>query len=113
MSYIISLVVGLAFGIGYGLLGVKSPAPPIVALFGLLGMVIGEQGVPWVKHQIQSPQHVPSSREAHHLVPQMKIATTATEADDQLGMREVGSELTSPSVLAALVAKVRQSHHVS
>ena len=55
MNYLLSLLVGLAFGIGYALLGVKSPAPPIVALFGLLGMVIGEQGVPWVKHYVQRP----------------------------------------------------------
>ena len=28
-------------------MGVKSPAPPIVALFGLLGIGIDEQGVIW------------------------------------------------------------------
>ncbi len=86
MSYIISLVVGLAFGIGYGLLGVKSPAPPIVALFGLLGMVIGEQGVPWVKHQIQSPQHV-----------SVVTRSASSDASDE-------KQLQPPQ---------RQSHHVS
>ena len=49
MSYLMSLLAGSAFGIGYALLGIKSPAPPIVALFGLLGMVGGEQGASWVK----------------------------------------------------------------
>ena len=49
MSYLVSLLVGIAVGAAYALLGVKSPAPPIVALFGLLGIVVGEQGVPWVK----------------------------------------------------------------
>ncbi len=39
----ISFVVGLGVGILYGLIRVKSPAPPIVALLGLLGMVLGEQ----------------------------------------------------------------------
>jgi XapX domain-containing protein len=39
----LSLVVGLGVGVLYGLLRVKSPAPPIVALLGLLGMVLGEQ----------------------------------------------------------------------
>jgi XapX domain-containing protein len=39
----LSLVVGLGVGVLYGLLRVKSPAPPIVALIGLLGMVLGEQ----------------------------------------------------------------------
>jgi XapX domain-containing protein len=38
----LSFVVGLGVGVLYGLIRVKSPAPPIVALLGLLGMV-GEQ----------------------------------------------------------------------
>ena len=54
MNYLLSLLVGLAFGIGYALLGIKSPAPPIVALFGLLGMVTGEHGVTWVKRHCGS-----------------------------------------------------------
>jgi XapX domain-containing protein len=44
----ISFVVGLGVGVLYGLLRVKSPAPPIVALLGLLGMVLGEQLGTWV-----------------------------------------------------------------
>jgi XapX domain-containing protein len=44
----ISFVVGLGVGILYGLIRVKSPAPPIVALLGLLGMVMGEQLGTWV-----------------------------------------------------------------
>jgi XapX domain-containing protein len=39
----LSFVVGLAVGVLCGLIRVKSPAPPIVALLGLLGMVLGEQ----------------------------------------------------------------------
>jgi XapX domain-containing protein len=45
MSYFLSLVIGLGVGVIYGLLRVKSPAPPIVALVGLLGMVLGESGI--------------------------------------------------------------------
>jgi XapX domain-containing protein len=44
----ISFVAGLGVGILYGLIRVKSPAPPIIALLGLLGMVIGEQLGTWV-----------------------------------------------------------------
>jgi XapX domain-containing protein len=44
----ISFVVGLGVGILYGLIRVKSPAPPIVALLGLLGMVLGEQLGTWI-----------------------------------------------------------------
>lgn len=42
MTYAISLFVGLAVGVIYGLIGVKSPAPPTAALIGLLGMLAGE-----------------------------------------------------------------------
>ena len=47
--YIISLAVGALVGIVYGLLNVRSPAPPVVALIGLLGILLGEQVVPLVK----------------------------------------------------------------
>jgi XapX domain-containing protein len=45
---LISFVVGLIVGAFYGLIRVKSPAPPIVALLGLLGMVLGEQFGTWI-----------------------------------------------------------------
>ena len=45
---LISFVVGLGVGVLYGLIRVKSPAPPIVALLGLLGMVLGEQLGGWI-----------------------------------------------------------------
>ena len=44
----ISFAVGVGIGILYGLIRVKSPAPPIVALLGLLGMVVGEHIGTWV-----------------------------------------------------------------
>ena len=45
----LSFVVGLGVGTLYGLIRVKSPAPPIVALLGLLGMVLGEQLGIWIQ----------------------------------------------------------------
>jgi XapX domain-containing protein len=45
----LSFVVGLGVGVLYGLLRVKSPAPPIIALLGLLGMVLGEQLGTWIQ----------------------------------------------------------------
>jgi len=45
----LSFVVGLGVGVLYGLIRVKSPAPPIVALLGLLGMVLGEQLGIWMQ----------------------------------------------------------------
>ncbi len=51
-AYAISLGVGLAIGVIYGLLTVRSPAPPIIALLGLLGMLAGESLIQWVRgHQ--------------------------------------------------------------
>lgn len=44
--YILSLAAGLLVGVIYSLLHVRSPAPPLVALLGLLGMLIGEQLIP-------------------------------------------------------------------
>jgi len=38
---VISLGAGVLIGVVYALLKVQSPAPPAVALVGLLGMVIG------------------------------------------------------------------------
>ena len=43
---LLSFAAGLVVGIVYSLLGVRSPAPPVVALIGLLGILLGEQIVP-------------------------------------------------------------------
>lgn len=44
--YLFSLATGILVGAVYAALTVKSPAPPIIALLGLLGMLIGEQAIP-------------------------------------------------------------------
>lgn len=44
--YLLSLAAGVLVGIVYSLLNVRSPAPPIVALIGLLGILVGEQIIP-------------------------------------------------------------------
>ena len=46
---LISFLVGLGVGVIYGVLRVKSPAPPIIALIGLLGIVLGEQIGVWAR----------------------------------------------------------------
>ncbi|WP_201313447.1 XapX domain-containing protein [Dyella sp. EPa41] len=48
--YLFSLGAGLLVGIIYSLLNVRSPAPPVIALVGLLGILVGEQIPPLVKH---------------------------------------------------------------
>jgi XapX domain-containing protein len=41
--YFESLVLGVVVGLIYGFVKVRSPAPPAIALLGLLGMLAGEQ----------------------------------------------------------------------
>ena len=48
--YLFSLGAGLLVGIVYSMLNVRSPAPPVVALVGLLGILIGEQIIPVARH---------------------------------------------------------------
>ncbi|MEN3746209.1 DUF1427 family protein [Sphingomonas sp. HF-S3] len=47
--YLLSLGAGLIVGIVYSLMGVRSPAPPTIALIGLAGMLAGEQILPLAK----------------------------------------------------------------
>lgn len=47
--YIVSLALGVLVGVIYALFSVRSPAPPIIALVGLLGILAGEQLPPLVK----------------------------------------------------------------
>ena len=69
-AYLVSLAVGILVGVIYGLLGVRSPAPPVVALVGLLGMLLGEQVVP-IAGQVFAREPVKLNRIgsscAHHL----------------------------------------------
>ncbi|GAB3093423.1 XapX domain-containing protein [Lysobacter terrae] len=51
--YLLSLGAGLLVGIVYALLHVRSPAPPVIALVGLLGILIGEQVPSLTRHAFQ------------------------------------------------------------
>ena len=59
--YLVSLAAGGLAGILYGLLQVRSPAPPAIALVGLLGMLVGEQVVPAVQRLSHLPIFVDPS----------------------------------------------------
>ncbi|GLQ48787.1 DUF1427 family protein [Dyella flava] len=52
-AYLVSLIVGTIVGVTYGVLRVKSPAPPTVALIGLFGMLAGEQLITLVRHMLR------------------------------------------------------------
>lgn len=52
VSWILSVAVGLLAGSLYGMLNVRSPAPPLIALLGLAGMLAGEAIVIWIKGRL-------------------------------------------------------------
>lgn len=54
--YLVSLAVGVVVGAFYALVQVRSPAPPIIALLGLLGMVAGERFTPLVRDALLGRQ---------------------------------------------------------
>ena len=50
--YLLSLGAGLLVGVIYSLINVRSPAPPLIALVGLAGILVGEQVLPVAKQMI-------------------------------------------------------------
>jgi XapX domain-containing protein len=58
--YLYSLGAGLLVGIAYSVMGVRSPAPPAIALIGLLGILLCE-------HIIPLTQHIKHRSAAHYL----------------------------------------------
>ncbi len=81
--YIVSLAVGLLVGLIYGFLNVRSPAPPVIALVGLLGILVGEQLPPLLRQLWQpSPDQKVSWIENHvkpHCFGQLPSAQKADE----------------------------------
>lgn len=73
-AWIISLVCGVVAGVIYALLDVHSPAPPVVALLGLFGMLVGEQLIP-VGRRLLSREPFTLAWFRHECVP--KISGTA------------------------------------
>lgn len=63
--YLLSLGAGLLVGVIYSLINVRSPAPPVVALIGLLGILIGEQLPPLVRGLLSRE---PAANSWHHQV---------------------------------------------
>ena len=76
-AYFIAVAAGLLVGVIYGMLSVRSPAPPVIALVGLLGILLGEQAVPIAKRFL-SERHVDAGavrHEArHHILGQLPCA---------------------------------------
>ncbi len=64
--YLVSLAVGILVGAIYALLRVRSPAPPVVALAGLLGILIGEQGVGMARALLAPPAAAAAAADPTH-----------------------------------------------
>ena len=62
--YLVSLGAGVLVGVVYSLLNVRSPAPPLVALVGLLGILVGEQIIPVSKQMFAGSTLPGACREA-------------------------------------------------
>ena len=56
-AYLISFIVGGVVGVLYAALHVRSPAPPLVALAGLLGMVLAENAWPHLITFLRTMSH--------------------------------------------------------
>jgi XapX domain-containing protein len=79
--YLISLAAGLLVGAIYGLLKVRSPAPPAIALVGLLGILLGEQVVPVLKSYFVSRAEARTLRLScsEHVLGRLPTNNEATE----------------------------------
>ena len=63
--YLLSLGAGIVVGVIYSLLNVRSPAPPLVALVGLLGILFGEQLIPVGKQLLGGAAFTAAYEKAH------------------------------------------------
>src|SRR5258708_35438006 len=97
-TYLVSLGAGLLAGVVYSLLNVRAPAPPVVALVGLLGILVGEQIIPVAKRMVEGSHLAAAWRQAqctphifgllpgrHEQVAQAKIDPEPEHAHDQAG----------------------------
>ena len=81
--YVLSLALGLLVGVIYALFQVRSPAPPVIALVGLLGILLGEQLPPLVKTCWQKEFAANTWLGEHvrpHVFGQLPVATKAPAA---------------------------------
>lgn len=79
-TYSVSLIVGVMAGLIYAVIDVNSPAPPIVALVGLLGMQIGEHLIPLAKRLIRrQPVNLHWFRHEYH----HKIGDNSSSSEDK------------------------------
>ena len=92
--YIVSIATGLLVGIIYGFLNVRSPAPPVIALVGLLGILLGEQLPPLLRQWWQPQAKQVAWIEDHvkpHCFGQLPGRRTGKQAGDQIRDQNKGN----------------------
>ncbi|MDT0608997.1 XapX domain-containing protein [Streptomyces lancefieldiae] len=62
---VVSLAAGLLMGAVYWALDLTSPAPPLIGLTGLLGIVLGERAVTWGRGRAAASRHHTRREQAH------------------------------------------------
>ena len=80
-GYLVSLLMGLAVGAVYGVVQVSSPAPPMIALVGLFGMVLGQQAIDMAKRHFVPPAQTAIQRD----VGGARAERTLPVANDDIG----------------------------
>ncbi len=89
--YLLALAVGVLVGVIYGALNVRSPAPPVIALVGLLGILAGEQ-LPSLFMQVYQRQTQATSWLSDHVRPHMfghlPTAQPKGHGDDQASPKQ-------------------------
>ncbi|HZR34941.1 MAG TPA: XapX domain-containing protein [Nevskia sp.] len=81
--YLLSLGAGVLVGIIYSLVNVRSPAPPVIALVGLFGILLGEQVLPVAK-RLLGPEPVTAAWVSSQCGPHVlgQLPTTQPECAD-------------------------------
>jgi XapX domain-containing protein len=90
--YFLSLGAGVLVGVIYSLLNVRSPAPPLVALVGLLGILAGEQIIPVAK-QLVAGQGLATAWRLAKCAPHMFGALPGRQADEANAPTEVAEKI--------------------
>jgi XapX domain-containing protein len=84
--YLLSLGAGILVGAIYSILHVRSPAPPLIALVGLLGILFGEQVIPVSKHLLAGVSFLGACQDAKcgaHLFGMLPGRYQGNTADDE------------------------------
>jgi len=82
ITLLISLGAGIFFGMCYSLVKVPSPAPPLFALFGLFGILIGSAIIPTIQTHFASPHFHAAKRSAQSNGQHSLLVTVRRSGDD-------------------------------